>query len=135
MESGYIYANDSVFPTLLAISEEEQSVGLMQQAWPPPVMAFVYAQPKYNKFWMKNTPSPLDIVFSHLGVITQICKGEPHSTAIIGDDRLSDLIIEFPYGTVAESGIKLGHKIGLVKPTADELKRIIAEKYHGIIKK
>lgn len=134
MEEGYIYIHNNIFPTLLAISEEEQSQGLMGQAWPPPVMSFIYATPKFNRFWMKNTPSPLDIVFCHQGEVTQICKGEPHSTSMIGDVRLSDLVIEFPHGTMLSSGIKLGHKVGLVKPSPAELKRIIAEKYHGIIK-
>ncbi len=134
MESGYIYINNNVFPTLLAISEQEQAQGLMGQEWPPPVMSFVYSSPKYNKFWMKNTPSPLDIVFCHNGLVTQICRGEPFSTAMIGDDRLSDLIVEFPHGTVFASGIKLGHKVGLVKPTPEELKKIIAEKYQEIVK-
>lgn len=135
MEQGYVYVDNNVFSTLLALSEEEQSTGLMGQVWPPPIMSFVYPKPKYNKFWMKNTPSPLDIVFCCNGEITQICKGEPYSTEVLGDDRLSDLIIEFPYGTVSSSGIKLRHKVGLVKPTPEELKRIIAEKYPGIIKK
>lgn len=134
MESGYIHVADNIFPTLLAISEEEQMTGLMGQEWPPPVMSFIYTQPKITQFWMKNTPSPLDIVFSHNGVITQICKGEPYSTSLIGDYRLSDLVIEFPFGTVVPAGIKLGHKVGLVKPTAAELKKIIAEKYRGFIK-
>lgn len=134
MESGYIHIATHIFPTLFAISAEEQSRGLMEQEWPPPVMAFIYTAPYYNKFWMKNTPSPLDIVFSHNGVVTQICKGEPYSTSMIGDDRLSDLIVEFPYGTMETFGIKLGHTVGLVSPTPAQLKRIIAEKYHGIIK-
>lgn len=134
MESGYIYVHNNVFPTLLAISEEEQSHGLMGQEWPPPVMSFLYTYPRYNKFWMKNTPSPLDIVFCHQGTVTQICKGEPYSTDMIGDNKLSDLIVEFPHGTVVSSGIKLGHKVGLVKPTFAELKKIIAEKYRGIVK-
>jgi len=134
MESGYIYLHNSVFPTLLAISYEEQAQGLMWQEWPPPVMSFIYTQPKYNKFWMKNTPSPLDIVFCCHGEVTQICKGEPFSTEIIGDDKVSDLIVELPYGTVFASGVKLGHKVGLVKPTASELRKIIAEKYSAIIK-
>lgn len=134
MESGYVYLDTNVFPTLLAISEEEQAQGLMEQAWPPPVMSFIYTSPKVNKFWMKNTPSPLDIVFSYNGVITQICKGIPHSTSLIGEYRPSDLIVELPHGTVAYSGIKLGQSVGLVKPTPDELKRIFAEKYRGIVK-
>jgi uncharacterized membrane protein (UPF0127 family) len=134
MELGTVYIHDSVFETLLAISAEEQAKGLMKRDWPPPVMSFIYSKPSINKFWMKNTPSPLDILFCHNGEINQICKGESFSTKMIGDDMLSDLIIELPYGTVKSSGIKLKHKVGLVKPTTEELKRIIAEKYSGIIK-
>ena len=134
MEEGYIYIHNNVFPTLLAISEDEQTKGLMEQDWPPPVMSFIYTTARINKFWMKNTPSPLDIIFCLKGNIKQICKGEPYSTSAIGDNSFSDLVIELPHGTAASSGIKLGHKVGLVKPTEDELKKIIAEKYHAIVK-
>jgi len=134
MEEGIIYIHDNVFNTLLAISDDEQARGLMDQAWPPPVMSFVYAEPRITRFWMKNTPSPLDIVFCHQGKITQICKGEPYSTAMIGDNKFSDLVIELPYGTAVTSGIKLGHSVGLVRPTVADLKKLIAEKYHGIVK-
>jgi uncharacterized protein len=134
METGYVYIHNNVFPSLLAISEEEQGKGLMGQEWPPPIMSFIYAKPKVNKFWMKNTPSPLDIVFCHQGKVSQICYGEPHSTAVIGDDKFSDLIIELPHGTVDFSEIKIGHAVGLVAPTEDELRHIIAEKYHDFVK-
>ena len=128
MNEGYIYVNNNVFHTLLAISHEEQEKGLMGQSWPPPIMTFVYNEPKINKFWMKNTPSPLDIIFCSNGKVSQICLGEPNSTSIIGDDDYSDLVIELPRGTVLSSGIKIGHQVGLVKPTSDELLKIIAEK-------
>lgn len=134
MESGYIYLDTSIFPTLLAISEEEQAKGLMKRDWPPPVMSFVYGSPRITRFWMKNTPSPLDIVFSCDGVITQICRGEPWSTNLVGEYRPSDLVVELPFGTALAFGIKVGHKVGLVKPTFDELKRIVAEKYQEIVK-
>lgn len=134
MESGYVYLNDSVFSTLLAISEEEQARGLMEQEWPPPVMSFIYPEPRYAKFWMKNTPSPLDIIFCNNGRVTRIHKGEPYSTDMIGDDRPSNLIVEMPFGTAIASGIKIGHRVGLVKPTPWELKKILAEKYPGIVK-
>lgn len=134
MESGYVHINDSVYSTLLAISEDEQAKGLMGQAWPPPVMSFVYGSPRISQFWMKNTPSPLDIVFCFDGKITQICKGEPYSTALIGEYRPSDLVIELPFGTVASAGIKLGQEVSLVSPTLTELKKIVAEKYRGIVK-
>ena len=134
MEQGYIYVTNNIFPTLLAISMEEQSNGLMFEAWPPPVMSFIYATPQVNRFWMKNTPSPLDIVFCHNGKVTQICYGEPHSTRMLGENEYSDLVIEFPHGTVGTTGIKLGHSVGLVKPTVHELQKIIAEKNRSFIK-
>lgn len=134
MEQGYVFIHNNVFPTLLAISAEEQRQGLMYQEWPPPIMSFIYTEPRINKFWMHNTPSPLDIVFCHAGKVSQIHAGEPFSTAMIGDNKFSDLIIELPHGTVDNSGIKIGHAVGLVKPTPEELRQIIAQKYNLIVK-
>jgi uncharacterized protein len=128
MEKGYIYIHNNIFPTLLAISSEEQSMGLMHEEWPPPVMSFVYGRPQINKFWMKNTPSPLDIIFCHAGKVSEICYGEPHSTSVIGSNLLSDLVVELPHGTAESSQIKIGQPAGLVAPTPTELHRIIAEK-------
>jgi len=134
MEHGYIYINDNVFPTLLAISEDEQSMGLMFEPFPPPIMSFVYSSPRINKFWMKNTPSPLDIVFCCNGKITQICVGEPFTTHTVGEDQPSDLVVEFPFGTIDSANIKVGDKVGFITPTESELKKIIARKYNNLVK-
>ena len=128
MERGYIYIHNNVLPTLLAISESEQQQGLMHQEWPPPVMSFVYAEPRINRFWMHNTPSPLDIVFCHEGKVSQLHIGEPFSTKAIGNHQFSDLIIELPKGSVEKLGIQIGHEVGVLKPTSEELRKIIAEK-------
>lgn len=121
MKEGYVFIGNNVFSTLLAVSELEQAKGLMGQKFPPPVMTFVYNTPKVNKFWMKNTPSPLDIIFCHNNKISQICYGEPYSTAIIGDNKLSDLVIELPHGTVDKSNIKYFQSAGLIAPTLEEI--------------
>ncbi len=121
MKQGYVCIYNNIFPTLLAVSADEQTQGLMFKPWPPPVMAFIYDRPQINKFWMKNTVSPLDIVFCYKNKISQICYGEPYSTSIIGADILSDLVIEFPYGTVEKCGIKLGQVVGLVKSELDKI--------------
>jgi uncharacterized membrane protein (UPF0127 family) len=134
MENGYIFIHNNIFPSLLAISAEEQGRGLMHQTWPPPVMSFIYSSPRINKFWMHNTPSPLDIVFCHAGKVSEICYGEPHSTRMIGDNLFSDLVIELPHGMVRANDIKIGHSAGLIKPTSEELYKIIAEKYHVFVK-
>lgn len=134
MENGYIFIDNNVFPSLFAISSEEQSRGLMFEPWPPPIMSFIYSAPQFNSFWMKNTPSPLDIVFCCDGTVKQICYGKPFSTDTIGGTIPSDMIIEFPSGTVELSSIKIGNKVGLVKPTKNELKEILAQKYHKFVK-
>ncbi|SRR6266404_4862661 len=127
MKTGIFCIGNNVFDTLLAISEDEQARGLMHIDPPAPNMAFVYQHPQINQFWMSNTKMPLDIIFCHNGKVSQICKGEPYSTQIIGDHKLSDLVIELPYGTAQNIGIKLGNKVELVKPTHEELKTIIAQ--------
>jgi uncharacterized membrane protein (UPF0127 family) len=133
MEQGYVYIHNSIFPTLFAISMEEQSKGLMYQEWPPPVMAFVFNSPRVNRLRMKNTPSPLDIVFCNDGKVAEICYGEPHSTMVVGS-QLSDLVIELPHGTVDSVEIKVGQDVGLVAPTLSQLKKIIAEKSRHFVK-
>lgn len=114
--------------TLLAETEEEQEQGLMGRGWPPPPMSFVYSAPRVNRFWMKNTPSPLDIIFSLNGVVTSIHKGEPHSTRLIGNWELSDLVVELPQGSVSKMGIKIGDPIVLQK-TIKDLSTSLENKY------
>ena len=114
MKEGFVVINDNIFSTLLAVSSEEQARGLMYQEWPPPAMSFLYTRGQINKFWMKSTPSPLDIVFCYKGKVSEICYGEPYSTKIIGSDYYSDLIVELPYGTVKSANIKVGDSVELI---------------------
>ncbi len=124
MKNGYIYIDNTIYHSLLAISHEEQARGLMFVEPPTPIMSFIYNSPRINKFWMKSTPAPLDIVFCHNNKISQICYGKPFSTEIIGNDQESDLVIEFPYGTVNSSEIKIGQSVGLIKPSKMDLFKI-----------
>ncbi len=105
---------DQEFETLLAISEEEQATGLMHVQAPTPIMSFVYATPRVNMFWMKNTPAPLDIVFALNGNVVAIHEGEPHSTKMIGDYRPTDLVVELPRGSCDKIGLRVGDCISIV---------------------
>lgn len=109
----YVKISDKKIPTVLAITHDEQERGLMGQKWPPPVMSFVYASPRINAFWMKATPSPLDIVFCLENKIVSICSGEPFSTKLIGGDKVSDLVVELPAGTCNAFGVRVGDPIEL----------------------
>lgn len=115
MLKGHLYINDDVFDTLLALTVEEQSRGLMFVEEPTPIMSFCYEVPQFNTFWMKNTPAPLDIIFCLKGKIDKICYGKPFSTEIITNSNLSDLIVEMPYGTCKKLGFKSGDNIGIIK--------------------
>jgi len=130
MKSGIIHIANNLFETLLAISMEEQSQGLMHIDPPAPVMSFVYNRPQINKFWMHKTPSPLDIIFCNAGKVSEICFGEPYSTRVIGSNLLSNLVVELPYGTADLAKIKIGHSVGLVRPTPTELNKIIASLHY-----
>lgn len=119
----YVKIGNEEFPTLLAITIDEQEKGLMGAEWPPPVMSFVYASPRVNKYWMKGTKSPLDILFCLRGKVQSIHSGIPYSLSVIGSDDPSDLVIELPAGTCKEKEIVVGDTVQLSCTTASQ-KRI-----------
>jgi len=108
MNSCYIVIAGSKFEALVALTHDEQAVGLMYRDPPLPAMVFPYPTQKINKFWMQNTKQALDILFCLDSKVVSICKGMPYSTSIIGSDTPSDLVIELPAGTCALNGIKVG---------------------------
>lgn len=108
---GQITMGSTTLDTLLALTSEEKAQGLMWRK-EPTVMSFVF-EGGVNKFWMRNTPAPLDIIFAHRGQITNICYGEPFSTHMVGPETPSDVVIEVPHGTCQAHGIKIGDPINL----------------------
>lgn len=103
------------FNTLIADTLEEQAKGLMYKKWPPPVMSFPYKTAEIRKFWMKNTISPLDIIFCRSGKIVGIYKGEPLSTMSVGPNEPVDLVIELPHGKAKKIGIAIGDDVELLR--------------------
>lgn len=107
----YVKYKQHKIPAVLAITADEQARGLMYEKNLPPAMAFVYTEPRINKFWMSRTPRPLDIIFCLNNEIISICHGVPYSTELIGGDHLSDLVLEMPRGESARLGMKVGDVI------------------------
>jgi len=108
-----IIFNKIALHTLVAISEQEKITGLMGKEWPPPIMSFPNIDRQISKFWMKNTPSPLDIIFCNAGKVIAIEKGIPNSKEIVGPDSPSDLVVELPFGLAAKLEIKPGASVRL----------------------
>jgi hypothetical protein len=119
-----IFINGIKFGTKVAITEEDQQRGLMYQPWPPPVMVFPYQKASQRKFWMKNTISPLDIIFCRSNKIVKIVRGEPLSTAMVGPEEPSDFVIELPAGTCKEHNFQSGQNI-FFKPSVKSLAHIL----------
>lgn len=105
------------FATLVAVTPQEHETGLMWKKWPPPIMVFPYNNASIRKFWMKNTLSPLDILFCRGNKIIDICYGEPMSTKLIGPNVPTDLVIELPHGTAQTYGIRAGADVKLLFST------------------
>lgn len=103
----------------VARTPQEQSKGLMHR---PPLpddrgMLFIFDPPRPVQFWMKNTPSPLDMVFLRNGEVQAIvenalpCEADPCPT--YGPDRsvVIDHVIELRSGRAAELGLTTGDRI------------------------
>lgn len=115
-------------PTLVAITEEEQTQGLMYKPWPPPIMTFPFKQAKICKFWMRNTISPLDIVFCKSNKVVSIFEGKPLSLIQVGPNEPCDLVVELPKGTAKKLGIAVGSFVDLKMST-----KTLAKKYAHLL--
>lgn len=107
----HLIINGKKINTLYALSSEEHQKGLMEQQWPPPVMTFIFKEANIHKFWMKNTPSPLDIIFCNAGKVVSIEKGVPHSLKFVGPNSKTDMVIEMPRGTASSIGLNVGDMV------------------------
>jgi uncharacterized protein len=114
--------------TLIALTEEEQEIGLMNRSWPPPIMTFPFKKAHVSKFWMLNTPTPLDIIFCKGRRIIDIFSGVPYSLSLVGPDEPSDFVVELPKGTAKKLGIKSGDFADIKYSV-----RTLAKKYASIL--
>lgn len=107
----YITIKNKKFPATFAITPDEQEIGLMWKKWPPPIMCFLFDNYDIRKFWMKNTISPLDIVFCKDNKIIDICYGEPLSEKHVGPDLECNLVIELPFGYAKKLKLSNGDEV------------------------
>lgn len=107
--------NGERFELEVATTPQEQSLGLMFRSELPDNrgMLFPFAAPRRTRFWMKDVPVPLDMVFVRDGAVVGIeaevppCPAEPCPTYGPGN-QLVDQVIELRSGRAAEIGLKQG---------------------------
>ena len=120
----FIQIGQHIFPTVLAITAEEHTRGLMFVKDSAPIMSFIYHKAMVNKMWMKNTFIPLDILFCRAGEIVHIGYGQPHSEELIGPEEETDLVVELPKGMVQRFAIQVGQRVDVAHTTGTLAKKI-----------
>lgn len=105
----------------VARTAQEQAKGLMYR---PPLpndrgMLFPFNPPRPVQFWMKNTPSPLDMVFLRDGEVQAIvedvppCESDPCPTYGPETPVPIDQVLELRSGRAAELGLEVGDRVNI----------------------
>jgi hypothetical protein len=109
-----------VFKVEMARTPAEQERGLMFRTDIPKDGGMLFAPypadgggPREASFWMKNTPSPLDIIFVRAdGTIARIAENTvPFSEAQVPSGEPVAAVLEINGGRSAELGISEGDKV------------------------
>ena len=103
------------FTVYLAISKEQRAQGLSFVTDLPSDygMLFVFPERRRINMWMKDTPSPLDLLFiDKKGQITKIVSDTtPNSTTIITSDDEASAVLEVNGGTARRLHIVTGDRV------------------------
>ncbi len=106
----------------IAETNEQRARGLMFRTDLPDDrgMLFVFERIGPLGFWMKNTPTPLDLVFiGDDGRVVGILPGEPYSTDGISPGVPARFVLEVKRGIAEKAGIAEG--VRLNHPRIDEI--------------
>lgn len=103
------------FNVEMALSPEQQTVGLMFRTSVPADggMLFDWGVPRDSTMWMRNTVSPLDMLFiNDDGTIRRIAEDTvPQSLAVIESRGPVRATLELAAGTAKRLGIRVGDRV------------------------
>jgi uncharacterized membrane protein (UPF0127 family) len=103
------------FNVEMALTPEQQTVGLMFRKEVPADggMLFDWGTPRDSTMWMRNTVSPLDMLFINAdGTIRRIAENTvPESLATIDSGGPVRATLELAAGTARRLGIHVGDKV------------------------
>lgn len=99
----------------IAKTEQERTTGLSNRASLPKNfgMWFIFPADVTDKFWMKDTLIPLDLIYvdSGMKIIDIIEHAVPQSTDLLESKHPYRYVLEVNAGVVAENNIKSGDKV------------------------
>ncbi|RWI50546.1 MAG: DUF192 domain-containing protein [Mesorhizobium sp.] len=99
---------EASFSVEIADDNAKRNTGLMfREAMPQDHgMLFVYRAQMPLRFWMKNTPMALDLIFiDQDGQVVSIQHGQPESEAVISSGEPARYVLELTAGTAARNHI------------------------------
>jgi uncharacterized membrane protein (UPF0127 family) len=103
------------FNVEMAMTPQQQTVGLMFRPTVPADggMLFDWVTPHSSQMWMRNTISPLDMVFINAdGTIRSIAENTvPESLAVVDSRGPVRATLELAAGTTAKLNILVGDKV------------------------
>ena len=114
-----IQVGETIVPVVVADEENERIQGLsgMESLPENQGMLFIYDQPSYYTFWMKEMRFPLDFIWINEGRVVDITtdiqppshEDEPPNTVI--PNNPATMILEVPAGFVSEHNIQIGDTV------------------------
>ncbi len=112
-------------PLVVEVADEpaERERGLMYRKELPEDhgMLFVYPGPRRLRFWMANTPLPLDIAFvSRDGVVVDIRQMKPFDRHTTVSRKPATYAIEVERGWMAAHGVEVGDRVEGLPPPSRE---------------
>lgn len=115
--SAQVTIADQVIQLEVARTPQEQSTGLMfrTELADDRGMLFLFNAPRVARFWMKNVPISLDMVFMQDGEVVAIAADVPPCTTptcpTYGPDGMVNQVLELRGGRAAELGIQEGDRL------------------------
>jgi len=104
-----------LFTVEIADNDETRSIGLMERENIPlgTGMLFIWEEEAYRNFWMKNTPSSLDILFfDGNGNFLNVAENtEPFSLKNIQSSKPSQYVLELVAGSSKIFNLYIGSQI------------------------
>lgn len=79
-------------------------------------MLFVFPTESEQRFWMKNTPLPLDMIFigANHHIVGIVADTRPFTTNPLGVDAPSEFVLEVNAGFCAKRGVTVGNAVDFV---------------------
>jgi uncharacterized membrane protein (UPF0127 family) len=103
----------------IADTPDKRTTGLMyrRDLAPEAGMLFLFPAATPQKFWMKNTVLPLDMIF--IGptrtIVGIVADARPFSTNPLGPDEPSQYVLEVNAGYAAKHGLAVGDRVEFLR--------------------